>query len=153
MRSRGLWDVVGLASDSLIYDDELLNMLKYFAQKVGFFEILAGVLYAHRNEEVVNLGGAVQKHKRPKSKEQICSMNDPKTLIPSFVVDEHQRLATPSTLKILSENGQEDDTVGQKRKYEEIFKLEEMDETTKWFLSGSSLCPTQSIDCCKAVFK
>lgn len=113
----------------------------------------AGVLYAHRNEEVVNLGGAVQKHKRPKTKEQICSMNDPKTLIPSFVVDEHQRLATPSTLKILSENGQEDDTVGQKRKYEEIFKLEEMDETTKWFLSGSSLCPTQSIDCCKAVFK
>lgn len=109
----------------------------------------AGVLYAHRNEEVVNVG-VPQKRKRSKKREQIFSFGDQKSLTSnSLVVNQQQPIQEESTVKVAPDEAQEAEvgvTEKQSRQQEEPPKLEEMNATSKWFLSASGLFPAELID-------
>jgi 16S rRNA G1207 methylase RsmC len=108
-----------------------------------------GVLYAHRNEEVVNVG-VPQKRKRSETKEQICSFGDQKSLTSSsLVVNQQQPIQEESTVKVAPDEAEEAEvgvTEKQSRQQEEPPKLEEMNATSKWFLSASGLFPAELID-------
>ncbi|KAG0630503.1 hypothetical protein M758_1G182900 [Ceratodon purpureus] len=110
----------------------------------------AGVLYAHRNEEVVNVGGVTQKRKRSKTKELIYSVGDQKSVTSnSLVVNQHQPIQEEPTVKVSPDEAQEAvaGVIGlNSKQQEEPPNIGEMDATTKWFLSASGFFPAELID-------
>lgn len=109
----------------------------------------AGVLYAHRNEEVVNVGGLPQKRKRFRRKELICSLGEQKCVTSNaLVANQQQPIHEESTVKVSPDDAQEAGAgvIGQNsRQLDEPPKFE-MDAASKWFLSESGLFPAELID-------
>ena len=108
-----------------------------------------GVIYAHRNEEVVNVG-VPQKRKRSETKEQVCSfVNRKKLTSNSVIVTQDQPVQEEAIIKVSPGEAQEA-RVGingeKSRQQEEPPKFEEMDATSKWFLSESGFLPAKFYD-------
>ena len=132
---------------------------------------ISGVVYAHRNEEVVNLGAPSQKHRNVKCSERSKPKNSkelPKTRAGKSTVNgENSSVyrissspkvtsareswppleASPAYLSDLDtghgEEAQASLTLEKNTHLEELAKFEEMDETAKWLLSASGFYPTQ----------